>query len=438
MAKHPTRPAAFAAALVLLTAAGQVLGAPAAPSPAGQQTGDQQTGDGGVSSFYVWDKLIPDRPGTLLRQEPAPAQHLLAHAARVTRLLYSSRSGVGHGEPVVVSGELYLPTGQMPAAGWPIVAWSHGTTGFADVCAPSWRGRPERDTVYLDGWLAKGFAIVATDYEGLGTRGDHPYLLWRSEAHSILDSIRAVLSGDVGVRLDNSIVLVGQSQGAGAGLGAAWLAPTYAPELNVRVAVLTGLVTSIATARTHNKSATYSDPTRMDAGFAMLRFAGTDHALHPEAQLDSYLTPVGRIMLQTALHGCLHDLFDKARTLGLRDGRAMFSRPIAPIDADMESHFTLPDGRLTMPVFVGTGLADREAGTGGQYDAVHTMCAAGSHVDWMVYPGLTHGGAVNGSFRDSSAFVDKVFAGRLPPSNCASISVPGPIQNPRDGVPFNN
>ena len=71
------------------------------------------------------------------------------------------------------------------------MAWAHGTTGIADVCAPSWRGNSERDKEYLDAWLKSGFAVVATDYQGLGTPGVHPYLLWRPEGYSVLDSVRA-------------------------------------------------------------------------------------------------------------------------------------------------------------------------------------------------------------------------------------------------------
>ncbi|MCQ8280112.1 lipase family protein [Acetobacteraceae bacterium KSS8] len=401
------------------------------PSP------DPRMGDGGVSSFYDWTGALPSGPGRMLRQEPLPSAMLPPHAASGTRILYSSLSGVGRQGPAAVSGLLLLPRGAAPAGGWPVVAWAHGTTGFADVCAPSWRGRPARDNAYLDGWLSRGFAIVATDYEGLGTPGDHPYLLYRSEAHSILDGVRAALS-DPGAELRNRIILVGQSQGAGAALGAAWLHPLYAPELDIKAAVLTGLVTGIATAQTHDKAKIYSDPNRMDPSFAMLRFAGTDHALHPSADLQGFLTPKGEQMLGTALHGCLHDLFAEARKLDLKNGGQMFSRSIGPIDDDMEANFTIPDGHVAMPVFVGTGLADGEAGAGGQYDAVAAMCSAGSPVVWHTYPGLTHNGTVNGSSADSAAFVASVLDGHPPRSNCASIAAPGPLQSPTPGVVFNN
>lgn len=31
---------------------------------------------------------------------------------------------------------LFVPQGSAPAGGWPLVVWTHGTTGVTDGCAP--------------------------------------------------------------------------------------------------------------------------------------------------------------------------------------------------------------------------------------------------------------------------------------------------------------
>jgi hypothetical protein len=152
---------------------------------------DQHFGDGGVSSFYSPTAPAPATPGVLIRKEPLEPAKLPTSASGGERLLYSSQNGVGAPQPIVVSGEIFFPKGTMPAGGWPVVAWEHGTTGVADVCAPSWRGFLTRDRTYLNRWLDEGFAVVATDYQGLGTPGPHPYLLYRSEGYSALDAVRA-------------------------------------------------------------------------------------------------------------------------------------------------------------------------------------------------------------------------------------------------------
>ncbi len=403
----------------------------------GAAADDPSAGDGGVSAFYRWPGTLPPRPGILLRQEPLPAAHMIAHAAFGARILYTASAGAGPQRTIPVSGEVFLPAGTPPKGGWPVLAWAHGTTGIADVCAPSWRGQTKRDSAYLAAWLAHGFAIVATDYAGLGTQGVHPYLLWRSEGLAILDALRAARA-TAGFHLANRIVLAGQSQGAGAALGAAWLHPRYAPALGVRAAVLTGLVATIASGRPDEKGTAYTDPFDMDPSFAMLRFAGTDRASHPDMDPQTYLTPQGKMLLHVAQTACLHDMFAASAKAGITKGGALFSRSIAAVDSDMESHFDLPDGHITMPVFVGTGLADGEAGTQGQYLAVASMCAAGSKVAWHTYPGLTHNGTVNQSLADSLPFAARALAGEPIASNCASLVPPGKVEAAKRGVEFND
>jgi pimeloyl-ACP methyl ester carboxylesterase len=396
-------------------------------------------GDGGVTSFYVWNAALPKQPGEMLRQEPLPESQRQPAAAQSLRILYSSTDGIGNQARIAVSGTMYIPRGTMPAGGWPIVAWAHGTTGIADVCAPSWRGNTERDKEYLDAWLGHGFAVVATDYQGLGTPGAHPYLLWRPEGYSVLDAVRAALHR-YPEQLRNQVVLVGQSQGSGAALGAAFLAPTYAPEIEVLGTVATGLVMTFRPTgklQVTAKPAQYSDPRLMDPAFAMLRIAGTDRSLHPQANTEAFVTARGREMLHAAQTSCLHDMF-KLSTREHLTGAQVFVADLEPIDADMEETFMFPSAKMATPVFVGTGLADAASGTTQQYNAVANMCAAGTRVEWHTYPGLSHNGAVNASLQDSLPFAQRLLAQQAIVGTCANVTPLGPPERPAPDVPFND
>ena len=139
-------------------------------------------GDSTLSPFYAWGGELPQRPGVLLRTEPQPSQPELTAAGTMQRILYTSIDARWNSGIVPVSGTLYLPKGAPPSGGWPLVAWAHGTLGVADVCAPSWAKHRPRDATYLNRWLEQGFAVVATDYQGLGGPGPHPYLFWRRRA----------------------------------------------------------------------------------------------------------------------------------------------------------------------------------------------------------------------------------------------------------------
>lgn len=131
-----------------------------------------------------------------------------------------------HGTPTTVTGWVAIPEVQDTM---PILAWAHPTAGLADACAPSQLGG--RTPFDFAPELEAGWAVVATDYEGLGGPGLHPYLVGESEARSIFDIARAAreLDGRVGTDL----MLWGFSQGGHAVLSAAALAPELAPDLDV-------------------------------------------------------------------------------------------------------------------------------------------------------------------------------------------------------------
>ncbi|WP_249202911.1 MULTISPECIES: lipase family protein [Gluconobacter] len=408
-------------------------------SPSTTAGGDDRYGDGGVSAFYTANTAISSIPGTLIQHEDMDLTKLPQGASRGVRVLYSSQNGVNKSGPVAVSGQVLFPKGKAPVGGWPVVAWEHGTTGVADVCAPSWRGYSSRDKAYLSRWLSEGFVVVATDYQGLGTPGPHPYLFYRPEGYSVLNGLRASLSA-FPKEIKNWIVLVGQSQGSGAALGAAWLAPSYAAELNIRGVVATGLVTGFAAppgARHVPIPEVYTDASKMDSAFAMLRVEGSDQSLQPETDSRTVLTSAGRQMSQIARHACLHNLFDKADQLKVQSN-ALFNEKLPAFEAGHDAAFTIPNAKISFPVFAGTGLADGEAGVNGQYNAVAAMCDAGTHVLWKRYPGMTHNGAVNVSLKDSIPFVKTLLAGHMPPQNCASIKPPGPVEEALPNVPWNN
>ena len=121
---------------------------PESLSPAARAT----LGDGGVSSFYRFEGGIPADAGVLLQQETMDDHQSVPGAATNLRLLYTSTDGIDGTSRIVVSGGLFLPPGEAPASGWPLLLWSHGTVGIADICAPSWTGYVPFHQEHLKGW----------------------------------------------------------------------------------------------------------------------------------------------------------------------------------------------------------------------------------------------------------------------------------------------
>ncbi len=144
------------------------------------------------SDFYTPPANMPKKaPGTLIRSTPITAPS----GAKAWKVLYHSRSV--DGRDIAVSGVVVVPTSATPKGGRPVVTWAHGTTGLGDQCAPSKAADAASAVPYVKQLVDAGYVVAATDYEGLGTPGVHPYLVGESEGRSVLDAARAAraLSG---------------------------------------------------------------------------------------------------------------------------------------------------------------------------------------------------------------------------------------------------
>lgn len=386
---------------------------PAAPAVTIAMTVDPAGGDGGVSAFY--SDPVPatvTKAGEMIRTEPLEADKSLENAGRAERILYVSTDGLEGSRPVAVSGAVFLPKGDAPEGGWPLMAWAHGTVGTADVCAPSNNPRSERDTKYLNHWLAQGYAIVASDYQGLGAPGGHPYLATKPEAYSVLDSIRAA-QAKADYNLSKKVVLVGQSQGGGAAFATAAVADAYAPELDIRGTVATGTPYFTATTAPATRDPDAVSPVLGYTIYILDLVRQADPAFDPAA----YLSPEGKQLWDLSRTACYGQVARAIVDGGISQNKAIAvdTTPIASKFYSLMAYDTL---KVKGPVFMGTGGQDRDVPPAGQQRLVNDACAAGSVIQHHIYPDLDHSGAVNGSLSDSTPFVAKAFAGEAITGNC--------------------
>ena len=201
--------------------------------------------------FYTPPDPLPHgEPGDLIRTEPSrlvlePSGQLGAIMATGTRIMY--RSNDARGNPTAVTGTYFEPYNPWPGQGpRPMLVYGPGTQGQGDQCAPSrqfnqgihWRPYLDLafnyEELFVATMVARGFAIVMTDYDGLGTPGLHTYVSRVAEGNAMLDAARAAKRLP-GTSLDPNgpIAFWGYSQGGGAAASAAELASRYAPELRV-------------------------------------------------------------------------------------------------------------------------------------------------------------------------------------------------------------
>lgn len=170
------------------------------------------------------------------------------HAAAAYRVVYNSESE--DGAIVPVSGVVYIPTVAPPPGGRDIVAWAHPTTGVAQGCAPSLETgaiggiTTAASIVGLNDFIAAGDIVTATDYEGLGEPGIHPYLIGKAEGQDIVDSVLAVKTLP-GADPSGDYVVWGHSQGAQGVLFAGQIAASYAPSVHLEGVAAAAPVTDL-------------------------------------------------------------------------------------------------------------------------------------------------------------------------------------------------
>lgn len=380
---------------------------------------DAKYGDQLLSNFYIWDKKVPEKPGKLLRFEPLEQGIRIPESDKQYRILFSSTNGLDSKSRTVVSGSLFLPKGHPPKGGWPLLVWGHGTVGLADKCAPSWNGRVYRNAYYLGEWLKKGYAVVEPDYQGLGTPGPHLLINIPQLSFNVLDSARAVLNGSF--KLVNQIIIAGQSQGGAAAFGAASYAQTYAPDLNVKGTIATGVIY-------RKKDADSAVITQINRFKPNPALAYTILGFHVAQQFDSSLktldvfTEKGAKLVDHSRSQCIGDIFSDVAFEQLSNADALLEQPTTKYQALQqfmaEKYAYYPTLKVSHPVFIGTGAEDRTPDARSQLQLVKDACEAGSKIQFKLYYGHGHSEAVPRSLNDAQDFAQRVLQGREVENTC--------------------
>jgi acetyl esterase/lipase len=396
-------------ALVALTGCQAEEGA--GPEPAGPSgdspapAGDVAAGDLPTDVRAVPEPLPGGEPGDLLALAPRTTPEVPAGALGWD-VLYLSEAV--DGRPVAVSGVVYAPEGPAPGEGRPVVSWGHGTVGLADDCAPS------RSGVVVPGLpelLDAGYVVAATDYEGLGTPGPHPYLVGGSAGRSVLDAARAAGRID-GAGAGSRVVVAGHSQGGHAALFAGRLASEHAPELD-----LLGVVGSAPAAElsTLLRSAVPITPAFGLVASAIYAYG----AVYDDLDLAEVLTPPALeridVVEQRCLQGVTEAFSDRAPSAWL------VANPVdlEPWERRIEENEP-GSAPISAPVLVVQGATDFVVPAASTRTAVERLCAGGNVVDYREYPGTNHAEILAEAGTDVLAWVAERVAGVEARSTCGA------------------
>jgi pimeloyl-ACP methyl ester carboxylesterase len=359
-----------------------------------------RTGPAGPAFYTPPKHTTAKRHGDPIWARKAPASARLAPAGRNTLVLYRSTNAAGKTD--AVSGTITVPKGKAPKGGWPILTWAHGTTGIADSCAPS-RDPKGVLTSYvvpdLQRWLKAGYAVVRTDYQGLGTPGVHGYLIGKDEGRSVLDIVRAARKLDR--HLSNRVIIAGHSQGGHAALWAAALAKGWTPEL--KVAGTAAFAPASHVGEQGRLIAQLSSPSSITA-LAALILRGADSADPSLHVATSLLSDQAAALYPLTLTKCLPELSAVNVFAGIAPKDAL--KPDANLDPlvaflDANDPETL---KISTPIEILQGTADTTVFPTFTDQLVTALQGNGANVTYKTYDGISHGAIVNAGDTDALAF----------------------------------
>jgi dienelactone hydrolase len=403
-ARGRARRAAGALCAVLLVATGLAFSGSVAPGhdagAAVRPIPEQFTGS--VADFYrVPTPLRREPRGTLIRIQEIGT----SAGATTVRVMYHSRDAQNRDR--AVTGVITYPTTAPPKGGWPVVAWAHGTTGLSSACAPSRGGAP-----------APAFGLtavrVATDYIGLGPVGErHPYLSGVSEAHSVVDAVRAARRLP-GANASTRWVAVGHSQGGHAALFTNELGARYARGLRLRGTV------AIAPAAVLGRTFGAADQIvpRMVGIMALYGWA----ADYPQVDPHDYVGADVQARESVIDTGCLDDIVEAFVTIPAET----FYRA-DPLTTEPARSVVLANdpGHVAVksPLMVVYGTADTFVVPARVHALVDTLCAAGQATELVEVPGADHGTVPGLASATIAQWLTARFANNKPPPNsCAAPS----------------
>lgn len=323
--------------------------------------------------FYLLDAVTPGPDGELLR-----SQELYAPAGyRLWAVLYRSR-GV-EDEPIAVSGLVLAPDSD-PESPRPVLSIAHGTTGLADGCAPS-RALDKRIELIAAGIpaAADGWVVAATDYAGLGTPGQHPYIDGPTEGRAQLHAAIAATQIPDAVA-STTVGLQGISQGGHSTLWAAQLAATEAPGLDV--------VGAVAAAPAGDLRAiadwAWSGGETQDSWGNTITVA--------RAWSDVYGLPLDQLLTPAGLEAAAA-LDERCRVTPERQPLQVSSSVSDAWNARLEAN-SPGAAAASMPILYLQGTADEQIPVESARVTLERLCAAGSVVDYREIEGATHAGSL--------------------------------------------
>ncbi len=359
-----------------------------------------------ATPFYTDSSGGSQAAGTLVRTERF-ADYALPAGVSAYRILYHTRTAADLDS--LATAVVLLPYGSPPKDGWPLIAWSHGTSGVARGCAPSLMKSLFYNWEGLFEYVMLGYAVVATDYAGLGTPGRHAYLDMESNGMDVIQSVPAARAAVP--TIGRKWIAVGHSQGGLSVLGVAQL------EGEIRDPDFLGTVSLAGASDLEESMANVTAVNVPVLSGLVAFFLFGAKTIYPEFDLRDVLTDKAlRIYSARVEDGC-----------SAASGAFAAIPPVEMLKPGWNSNPYVRDflernrpgmKAIRGPAFLVEGGSDVMFTEPAGQRVYQRLCAAGARVQLTVYPGLGHDAVVYGSLNDQMTWIAGRFRGERAPSDC--------------------
>jgi hypothetical protein len=389
--------AVFSWLLVSLSAP-QVRGSDETRSPAARTDTPQIRRTFPLTKFYDTPEPLPrGNPGELIRAEEFEGYDLPPGVLAV-RILYHSRSA--QQQDVAASGVVLYPETKAPRGGWPVIAWAHELGGVARRCAPSLAINLAHGP-FLSMYTSLGYAVVATDYTGLGTNFSNAFLDIESNARDVIYAIPAAQKAIP--ELGSAWIAMGYGEGGLTVIGMAE-SESIVDRHYLGGIVLSGLA-GLETVGRAGEGNRYNSPLFLAYGVK---------TVFPEFEVKDILTPSGLALYQKLDEGCAEPASQAKSNLEI-------VKPNWQNNRFVEQYFrrnAIGEKPARGSFLVIASEANSRAPGSGTEQIIRQMCRQGDRVQFEKYANPDPGNVIGESVRDQMAWIQGRFAGRPAPGNC--------------------
>jgi alpha-beta hydrolase superfamily lysophospholipase len=352
-----------------------------------------------LTDFYDTPQPLPAAsPGTLIRSEDFQ-DYTLAPGTSAIRLLYHSRTSSG--EDVPVSAVILVPDDNPPPGGWPIIAWAHDFAGIARDCAPS-LDQDLGEGSYFSMYAKLGYAVVATDYAGLGTAAPVAFLDLRGNSLDVIYAVAAARSASH--LLGSPWITIGAGEGAEVAVAVNEVQSEFGDNKFLGSIAIGGLfdlekLTTVWAQQAPERIVYLTEAVRANSN---------------TLAMDSILTQQGLRLYQQASRSCDATTLEPSRASAL-------IKPNWNTSAQVQRYLQnneLGHRRASAPLLAIAGSSDSALPVAMTDQVVKRLCSTGDHVLYYKIASPNSKALIGDSVNDQLAWIRARFSHRQAPSNC--------------------